>query len=756
VARKKTRVAPYHIRQSLLLGLLTSILGMTVYFLFSGLELEESVALDALFLNRGALAAPEEVLVVAIDKESSDHFGLPNHPREWPRKHHTQLIKRLKQAGASVIVFDIFFQKPKIARQDIALSLAIQQAGNVILFEHSRREIVSMNPDQNLPGLDSQAINVETTMPPLGLIGKYARAQGPFSLPKYPLKVSRFWTFRVPAGDIPNLPVLALQLYTLESTSILFDLMEQALPGVTGDIPADAIKAEQQIGLRDLTMQLRKLFQDNPILISRTPELLNLRTDISVEDRRNIIALINLYAGSNRYYLNFYGPPRTIRTLPYHRVLESAQLPDLNGKVVFIGFSERLQPEQKDNFYTVFSQRDGLDLSGVEIGATAFANLLHSSTLTTPAVETYLGMVILFGFMVSFSARLFSTVVAVTSTLFLTAVWVYASTWLFSSQNYWLPVAVPLLIQMPLALFTGLLWHYRDSRRERDRIRNVFGHYLPEAVVDQVVDNTTTDMNSNNRVMYGICLATDATQYTRLAETMPAATVSRLMNNYYELLFTPVRKHDGIISDVIGDAMLALWTAPMADRNLRSKACQAALDIHKNIEQARREHSEHALPTRIGLHAGELVIGNVGAVDHYEYRAVGDIVNTANRIQSLNKQLGTRLMSSRAVVDLVDCVHYRELGQYRMVGKRNAVSLVEILCPQQEITAAIEDRTQRFNEAVLKFKAGDWSGAHKAFEKLSREDASDGPARFYLRLCKQYSERQEIDDWNGVIIINEK
>jgi len=756
VARKKTRIAPHHIRQSLLLGMLTSIFGMTVYFLFNGLELEESVALDALFLQRGAITAPEEVVVVAIDKESSDHLGLPNHPRDWPRNHHTRLIKRLKQAGASVIVFDIFFKKPRVARQDIDLSLAIQQAGNVILFEHSRRDIISMNPDQNLPGLDSQAINIETTVPPLGLIGKYARAKGPFSLPKYPLKVTRFWTFRVPAGDIPNLPVLALQLYTLQSTSTLFELMEQSLPGVLGAIPADALKAEQQLGLRDLTMQLRKIFQDNPTLASSLPRLLNLRTNINTTDRRNILALINLYAGSNRYYLNFYGPPRTIKTLAYHHVLESERLPDLNGKVVFVGFSERLQPEQKDNFYTVFSQRDGLDLSGVEIGATALANLLYSSTLTTPAVEAYLGMIILFGFMVAFSARLFSTVVSVTSTLFLTSVWVYASTWLFSSQHYWLPVAVPLLIQMPLALFTGLLWHYRDSRRERDRIRNVFGHYLPESVVDQVVASTSTDMNSNNRVMYGICLATDAAQYTRLAETMPAATVSRLMNNYYELLFTPVRNHDGIISDVIGDAMLALWTAPMTNRDLRSKACQAALDIHQNIEQARRAHSEFALPTRIGLHAGELVMGNVGAVDHYEYRAVGDIVNTANRIQSLNKQLGTRLLASHVVVDLVKTIHYRELGQYRMAGKRNAVSLVEILCLQQDLSAVIEDRSHRFNEAVSIFEAGNWSSAHKIFEKLSREDASDGPSRFYLRLCKQYSERQEIDDWDGVIVINEK
>jgi len=114
--------------------------------------------------------------------------------------------------------------------------------------------------------------------------------------------------------------------------------------------------------------------QDNPAL--------------SPETSRRLQALLAMYLGPERRYLNFYGPPRSIPTWSYGDVLSATveQLASFRDKVVFVGFSEERQPEQIDNFYTVFSQSNGLDLSGVEIGATAFANLtapLSTSILTS-------------------------------------------------------------------------------------------------------------------------------------------------------------------------------------------------------------------------------------------------------------------------------------------------------------------------------------------------------------------------------------
>ncbi len=93
--------------------------------------------------------------------------------------------------------------------------------------------------------------------------------------------------------------------------------------------------------------------------------------------------------------------------------------------------------------------------------------------------------------------------------------------------------------------------------------------------------------------------------------------------------------------------MLAVWATTEPDLSLRSRACLAALDIASAVDRFNAASGRLALPTRIGLHSGQLLLGSVGAMDHYEYRAVGDIVNTATRLEGLNKHLGTRLLVER-------------------------------------------------------------------------------------------------------------
>jgi adenylate cyclase len=139
--------------------------------------------------------------------------------------------------------------------------------------------------------------------------------------------------------------------------------------------------------------------------------------------------------------------------------------------------------------------------------------------------------------------------------------------------------------------------------------------------------------------VYGICLMTDAERYTALCERLEPERLHALMNRYYEALFEPVIRRGGIISNIVGDSMLALWTTELPDRRSREQACLAALEIADAAERFNLAQDGIRLPTRIGLHCGELVLGPVGAADHYEYRAVGDIVNTASRVQGLNKGL---------------------------------------------------------------------------------------------------------------------
>ncbi len=134
-------------------------------------------------------------------------------------------------------------------------------------------------------------------------------------------------------------------------------------------------------------------------------------SSLEVRKYKLLKSLIRMYQGANTPYLNFYGPPGTITSIPYHVILNPQEtssvnhIPlDLQGKTVFVGFSERTRLEQKDGFYTVFSQASGLDLSGVEIAATAFANLLEDLPVQPLGLRGHLVTILLWA---DFSVVLF-------------------------------------------------------------------------------------------------------------------------------------------------------------------------------------------------------------------------------------------------------------------------------------------------------------------------------------------------------------
>ena len=232
---------------------------------------------------------------------------------------------------------------------------------------------------------------------------------------------------------------------------------------------------------------------------------------------------------------------------------------------------------------------------------------------------------------------------------------------------------------------------------------------------------------------HGIVLATDAQQYTRLSEEMAPAELRSLMNRYYEIVFGPIRRSDGIITDVVGDASLAVWTSTQLDPVPRQRACHAALEILSSVEAFNRQQTAFALPTRLGLHFGELIMGHVGAMDHYEYRAVGDIVNTATRIEGLNKQLGTRILVSKEVLQGVEGFVTRELGRFLLLGKSKPLSLYELIASKQQ--DKVDKPYADFVTALHAFQARQWHEAARGFEKFMVSYGEDGPSRYYLDLA---------------------
>jgi adenylate cyclase len=308
------------------------------------------------------------------------------------------------------------------------------------------------------------------------------------------------------------------------------------------------------------------------------------------DQRQHILlrSLIQLYQHGNSRYLNFYGPPGTITVIPYDRVMQepisSRESLDLHGKVVFIGFSEHAWPEKQDAFHTVFSQADGTDLSGVEIAATAFANLLEDMPVRWCSGPTFLLIISLWGVLLGVVCRLAPPLIAALSALSLSILSFLVAQYQFATAGTWYPLMIPIGVQFPVAFVVAILWRYIDSDKERRNIRRAAGYYLPETLVDALAKDVA-NLGQSSRLLYGTCLFTDAEQYTAVSEQMTPEALGAFMNTYYATLFEPVQRHGGRVSDVVGDAVLAIWSAVQPEPALQARACLAALDIAVAIQQ---------------------------------------------------------------------------------------------------------------------------------------------------------------------------
>jgi adenylate cyclase len=724
--------------KALLLGMGTGILGVLCSIVPFTLALEENAGLGWLFSMRGHRTPPADVVIVSIDRESANALGLPSEPSNWPRAQHAALVEVLAAAGASVIVLDIFFREPGDTHDDSTLAMAMRAANRVVLFEYTKKEITRLFDET---GNYSGELITQRLVPPVDTLAAAARAVTPFPLPVYPVKVSQYWAFTPGTGDLPTEPVATLQLHAASLYPALLELVAELLPGFT----PDSTLSETNDLVRTI-QGLRGVFIKNPGLAERMLDALagDRQRRLTREEQRLLVALIRMYSGPDSRYLNYYGPPQAMTTLPYHQVLRPDKprrsLPggiDLSGKVVFVGYSERLHPEQLDEFYTVFSQANGLNLSGVEIAATAFANLLEDMPVSPLPVPAYYTLLLGWGLLAGMLVRLLPAVPAVIAGAGMTGLYLGTAHLLFSHTATWLPLVVPLLLQVPLALFAALLWHYLEVRRERESIRAAFGLYLPPGVVDQLAHDRA-DGRTQSHLMYGTCMSTDAHAYTPLAEGMEPEALGELMNAYYESLFQPVRKHDGIVSDVVGDAMLALWTSDSPDPDIRRKAILAALEINELLEADGDNTPAHRLPTRIGLHSGQILLGSIGAIDHYEYRAVGDIVNTSTRIQNLNTHLGTRVLLSQEVLAGSGDLISREVGTFILSGKTRPVVIHELLGLRGKTPCVYPgDYLSDFAAGLTAYRQGDRRSARGIFAQLCSEHPADGVARYYLDLCDQ-------------------
>lgn len=735
-------------------------LGMLAGLIAECYQLEEYYGLDFLFTIRGSRAASPDVVIVNMDKPAKDKFFPPSSTEKFHRSVYADLIDRLHKEGAAAIAFDIIFPEAGIPENDRRLAQAISKAEKVVLCGKIERGHYPLSEESE----QLHELNIERHVLPAELFSKAAPALATFPLPKLPVKLSQCWLFKTSAGDTPTIPIVMLQLFFLHIYPDFRSLLEAVEPSAAKILPADKQTIIENKRIIDIILRIRNQFKRRPFLANKLQEALQ---NSGLKDKypqkgEALETLIDMYGSSDCMYLNFFGPPGSVTTIPYHEVLNPEK--DLNGrnnsgrfegKAVFIGFSELSRSEQKDNFFTVFSRSDGTDISGVEIAATAFANLLENRPVQPFTIRMLLVIAVVWGGLIGVVSRVFSPRIAWVIICVLGVCYWFGTQHQFNHSAKWYPIVTPLFIQMPLVVIGSLVWNYVESNKRYHNVKHAFGLYLPDRVVSRLAQDMS-GFTSDSKIMYGICLFTDAEHYTTLSETMTPEALGELLNQYYKILFQPVKKHHGNVSDIVGDAMFAIWANGHDDHKLRSQACQAALEIATAVDRFNSCGEFPKLPTRIGLHSGKVLLGNIGAMDHYEYTSVGDVVNTASRVEGLNKHLGTRIIVTGDVLRHIDGFLIRNLGHFILSGKMKSISAYELICRIEHATEEQNAICETFSEALHVFKQCHFPEAIELFNTVTKIRPEDGPALFYRSQCQHYMIHKPDQFWDGAISFKQK
>lgn len=267
-----------------------------------------------------------------------------------------------------------------------------------------------------------------------------------------------------------------------------------------------------------------------------------------------------------------------------------------------------------------------------------------------------------------------------------------------------------------------------DNLRERLRLRDLFGRYLPPEVARQVLAAShTLELGGEKRDVSA--LFSDIAGFTTLSESRPPEQVVPALNTYLEEVCRIVDRHGGIVVDFIGDAVFALFGAPMnqPDHAARALACARAIDnFGRRYSQ---QKAAEGLPfgiTRLGLHSGVATVGNFGSLDRLKFSASGDVINTASRLEGANKVFGTRLLASAQVVERGEDHHHRPVGELVLAGRSQALAVFEVLGADFP-----PDRLTAYRRAYDLLAEGE-ADALAAFQTLDQQWPGDGVVRHHL------------------------
>jgi adenylate cyclase len=376
-------------------------------------------------------------------------------------------------------------------------------------------------------------------------------------------------------------------------------------------------------------------------------------------------------------WIDFHGPPGSIPEVAFSRVLEGRFKPGtFKGKIVVVGATA---PTLKDVFPTSTSGNEVM--SGPEVQAHAISTVRRGLPLQSVPGWVDLLAIALLALVAPLGSLKLKPGYAIGVTILLAAAWFGLSVLLFHSG--WVVALVIPLATAVLSIVSALGVHYFTETRERRRTRALFARFVPENVVDQVLDRTDDDLRLGGVEREGTVMFSDLRGFTSFAESLPVTRVIEVLNRYLGEMSEAILNHGGTLVAYMGDGIMAVFGAPIEQADHADRGLAAAREMLgarlTTFNQYLIEEGLHEEGFRmgVGLNSGPVMSGNVGSERRLEYTAIGDTTNTAARLEGMTKGTPHMLFASEATRDMlqtpVDELFF--VGEFEVRGREAKIRL---------------------------------------------------------------------------------
>ena len=325
--------------------------------------------------------------------------------------------------------------------------------------------------------------------------------------------------------------------------------------------------------------------------------------------------------------------------------------------------------------------------------------------------------------------------------------------------HVWLPLVAPVLIIL-LTFSANYAYRFVIEERDKREIRRAFSHYLSPAVVDNLLkDPSKIKLGGEKKVC--TVLFSDLAGFTTLSEKLDPEELVRILNRYLTEMTNIIFENEGMLDKYEGDAIMAVFGAPIDIGNHALKACRAALFMQRRLAELRSEWEKRrwpALHQRIGINSGEMLVGNMGSETRFDYTVMGDAVNLGARLESANKLYGTSILIGEETYKLAkDGIYARQVDLLRVKGKTQPVKVYELVALKDEaVSIETQEVIQYFERGYQHYLNRNWEWAMNQFRQVLQIKPDDGPARLYMMRCQEFIKNPPPRNWDGVFTLKQK